>query len=251
MNSPASTHARDRSAIACSIGAHLCALALLAGFALPDVRPVPELLPRASLFRFTLVPRNARPRPNVERITMASPLVSSPPAKPPTAGPPASHPPAARSVRASVAGVHGPRTLPSPSAAPETPVTLALVAPPVPSAVSTATPAPVPTSTVSPAAATASTPAPLAAADGGLFGKNYGAIPNPPSALAAIRAKIVGHFHIRIHVDETGHAIEVRFLTPLADTAVADDVRAKLLALNYVPADCNGLPCSDDLDVKY
>jgi hypothetical protein len=103
---------------------------------------------------------------------------------------------------------------------------------PVPTAAPTATPQP---------------PAPVG--EDGLFGSNYQPVPQPPNALAAIIARITGRFHIRVKVDENGRAMDVRFLTPIADATLANDVRARLLAMTYVPALCSGLKCAGDLDI--
>ncbi|GAC1543156.1 MAG: hypothetical protein NVS2B17_22560 [Candidatus Velthaea sp.] len=254
MNSPASTSARDRSAIACSIAVHICAFILIADVVRPVLKPPPELLSRAGIFTVTLVPRPVRTRPRVKPRTVAIPIPLARPAMPHLARAAAPAPAVARAmafaraatlVRVSApANVRAEATNPVyqeiPEAAP--PGHLVLAATPAP--------APTPLETASPASApTAAPTAGVLAANGGLFGKNYRAIPNPPTALAALRAKIAGHFHIRVHVDEAGHAIDVRFLTPMADAAAAEDIRSRLLAMNFIPADCNGLPCSDDLDI--
>ncbi len=56
---------------------------------------------------------------------------------------------------------------------------------------------------------------------------------------------------IRIDVDETGHATEVRFVGPVSDPGLEQDIRLTLLALHYVPADCNGLHCDGTLEIAY
>jgi hypothetical protein len=118
-----------------------------------------------------------------------------------------------------------------------------------------ATPAP-PTSTPSTPAPAIPTPSPIPtrateAAFGGLFSQNYPPALATRDVLDVIRSRIGRHFHIRIAVDESGHATDVRFLAPIADESLTDGLRAKLLALDYVPADCNGLHCEGILELVY
>ncbi len=72
-----------------------------------------------------------------------------------------------------------------------------------------------------------------------------------PSALAEIRALLGGPARIRVNVDETGQATVVEFVVPVSDPQIERAVRAKLLALHYVPADCNGLHCEGTLELKF
>jgi hypothetical protein len=43
----------------------------------------------------------------------------------------------------------------------------------------------------------------------------------------------------------------VQFIRPIADPAIEQDIRSRLLALHYVPADCNGLHCEGTLEISY
>jgi hypothetical protein len=56
--------------------------------------------------------------------------------------------------------------------------------------------------------------------------------------------------HARILVDERGHATAVTFLAALADTESTEELRQKLLALIYVPAECDGLACAGTFDAR-
>jgi hypothetical protein len=56
---------------------------------------------------------------------------------------------------------------------------------------------------------------------------------------------------IRVEVDETGHATAIQFSGPPADGPAIQEVRAELLGLTYVPADCNGLHCAGSLQIAY
>jgi hypothetical protein len=111
--------------------------------------------------------------------------------------------------------------------------------------VATATPSPTPT--ISPFAA----PSPAGQNFGGLFSQNYPPALAAASDLAEIHARLSGPVHIRVDIDETGHATEVRFMGTLADSALEQDIRSALLALHYVPADCNGLHCEGTLEIRY
>jgi outer membrane biosynthesis protein TonB len=83
----------------------------------------------------------------------------------------------------------------------------------------------------------------------GLFSQNYAPAFAQPGEIGALRASISGHARVRIDVDENGHATDVRFTPAIGDSALAEELRTKLLSLRYVPADCNGLPCDGILDV--
>jgi hypothetical protein len=131
-------------------------------------------------------------------------------------------------TRATLAMIAAPTPTPMPTAAPETP------SPPAPTPVITATPAAV-----------------AQANFGGLFSQNYPPALAAPTDLAAIRSHLAGPVRIRIDVDETGRATSVRFERPVADEALADAVRSQLLALRYVPADCNGLHCEGSMEIIY
>jgi hypothetical protein len=117
--------------------------------------------------------------------------------------------------------------------------------------------APVTAAVVHPATAATAAPAAAAAANGptavaggggggdpGLFSATYPPVPQQTSALEAIRASLPARMRLRITVDENGRAAVVDWLTPPPDAALAGAVRAKLMALPYIPAECDGLPCT-------
>lgn len=138
----------------------------------------------------------------------------------------------------------------SPAAAAPRIISLAIVTPeptatPRPAAtVAAATPLPTPAATP--------TDAPTVGANfGGLFSQNYPPAIAAPADLATIRSHIGGPLHIRVDVDETGHATDVRFIRPPGDEALAMQIRSELLAMHYVPADCNGLHCDGTLEINY
>ena len=68
------------------------------------------------------------------------------------------------------------------------------------------------------------------------------------SALAELRAKyrVTG---ITIKVDENGHAVRV-MLPANVPADARDEIVARLTALHYVPAECNGLRCAGSLIVN-
>ncbi len=255
MNSSRVFPARIRAAIALSIAFHLCALALLATLPRGAVEPTNSLIDRAPVFAITTVRRRPRqPAPAklpVVRVTRPETVAVASPAP-------------LRAVRAIVrqrepaapAAVKIARRAPRvahPQAAPVhakiAAAGIALLAPPTPEA---ATPTPTPTPAparpaVSPtAAATAAAPNSF----GGLFSQNYPPALPATSILDTIRTRLGGHGRIRIDVDETGHATAVHF-SDAGDAAAADDIRAQLLALSYVPADCSGLHCDGTLEISY
>jgi hypothetical protein len=78
----------------------------------------------------------------------------------------------------------------------------------------------------------------------GLFSASYPPAPAQRGALDAIRATLPTRARVRITVDENGRAAVVDWLTPPPDAALADTIRAKLMALAYIPAECDGLPCT-------
>jgi hypothetical protein len=105
----------------------------------------------------------------------------------------------------------------------------------------------VPSNSPPPAPQTA-TPIPANAANyGGLFSQDYPPALVAPDELTPIRAQLPGHVRVRIEIDEAGHATDVVFSGDLTDTELAERVRSQLLALRYVPADCNGLHCDGTL----
>jgi len=115
-----------------------------------------------------------------------------------------------------------------------------------------------PTAAASPAAVAAAEAVPVAAktpggsgggggdksSNPGLFSATYPPAAAQTGALDAIRAALPARTRVRITVDENGRAAIVDWLTPPPDPTLADAIRARLMALPYIPAECDGLPCT-------
>jgi hypothetical protein len=259
---------RVRLAIALSIAAHVCALWILAvllgeqrdlGSAASADDPIANVT--------TIVHREAAPPPARRHVAPRA-VVNARSSSPPRAVPK----PNAPRVRRSVAGpTAAARVNSATRAAPDRPAAtsadafphVALVAvaavvatpapPPAPSAPPSPTPNPVVSPTPIPTVSPTPTPAPSAAGNfGGLFSQNYPPAFAAPADLAALRSQLPKHVRIRVDVDETGRATDVRFVAPQpTDETLAQAIRAALLALRYVPADCNGLHCEGTLEINY
>jgi len=94
-------------------------------------------------------------------------------------------------------------------------------------------------------------PSPVAARgdDGiGNFGETYPASVEP-SLRATLFAGISGIF-VRITVDESGRATSIEFVRAPADTSQREELRTRLLAAHFIPANCNGLRCSGTVELK-
>jgi hypothetical protein len=249
--------ARLRLAIVISIAAHACALWLLA-VTLDDAFIAPSSDADNGAARFiTTIEHRLRSAPVVGRHIRAL----RPPRTPAhvverlaaVSPPPPRRPPKATGVfRGAISRNAGPPgRRPTVAQRP----TLALVEPtepptPVPTAEPTAKEVPV-TATASPTPqATRSPAAVVAASFGGLFSADYPPALAAQSDVAEIRALLHAPARIRIDVDETGQATGVRFVVPLSDPQIEQTVRDKLLALHYVPADCNGLHCEGTLELR-
>jgi hypothetical protein len=263
MNATDEPPARIRIAIALSIAAHLCALWLLA-VVLDDRLPSlsSEIDSDATAFLTTIEYRDRRSHSAARyRRAQTRPLASVQPRQAAKAAPtPAARPSARATAFGPAISTAGRQRLPRDrrvSFGPKTSAprpTLALAAPtptPTPTlalptavpAIAPATPSPIPSATPPP-------PAVVAANFGGLFSQNYPpAI--APSDLSEIRALLDGPAHIRVNVDETGQATDVQFVGPVADPQIEQEVRGKLLAFHYVPADCNGLHCEGTLKIEF
>jgi hypothetical protein len=259
MNASDARPARMRLAIALSIAAHLCALWLVA--ALLDDRFIPlsnETDNGATSFITTIEHRiraTAASGRHVRaaRLTrkpaalVARPLSALPPTPIPNAAPRLSGPMklAAPPRTAASSGGIANRTLSSRHrVVPQQPTSLPTAAPTAKPALAAASRTPVAEPTRSPAAV-------VPASFGGLFSADYPPALAAPSDVTVIHALLNGPARIRIDVDETGQATEVRFLIPVADPQIERAVREKLLALHYVPADCNGLHCEGTLELRF
>ena len=124
-----------------------------------------------------------------------------------------------------------------------TPTRLAVVTP-----VTAAEPAAKPVATAAPAPPA---PSPVAAQreDGiGNFGETYPASVEP-SLRATLFAGISG-IVVRITVDEGGHATSIEFVRAPVDAAQREELRTRLLAARFIPANCNGLRCMGTVELK-
>ena len=102
--------------------------------------------------------------------------------------------------------------------------------------------------TTAPAARVPS-PAPAQHDDGiGNFGETY-----PASVEPALRATLfagVSGIVVRITVDESGHATSIEFVRPPPDATQREELRTRLLAARFIPANCNGLRCMGTVELK-
>jgi hypothetical protein len=97
------------------------------------------------------------------------------------------------------------------------------------------------------------TPAPNAVAaqreDGiGNFGETYPASVDP-SLRATLFAGISG-IVVRVTVDEAGRATSIEFVRAPTDSAQREELRTRLLAAHFIPANCNGLRCTGTVELK-
>jgi hypothetical protein len=94
-------------------------------------------------------------------------------------------------------------------------------------------------------------PSPVAARgeDGiGNFGETY-----PASVEPALRATLfagISGIVVRVTVDESGRATSVEFVRAPSDTAQREELRTRLLAAHFIPANCNGLRCTGTVELK-
>ena len=94
-------------------------------------------------------------------------------------------------------------------------------------------------------------PSPVAAQrDEGIgnFGETY-APSVEPSLRAALFAGVNG-IVVRITVDESGHATSIEFVRAPADAGQREELRTRLLAAHFIPANCNGLRCSGTVELQ-
>jgi hypothetical protein len=180
---------------------------------------IPMATPRAVAVRAALLPPMPHPLANVyvvrARDTTGAPAVTR-----------ADVAPSAAPLR--IVAVNGPDAAQAPVAATEA------EAPPTP----TPTAAPTEQPTQSPT---------LAPSGPGVFGQNRRADLPSGVTTADLAAVAGGSFHVRVTVDENGRAREVVFLTTPRN---ADDLRRRLLAAHYLPAECDGLYCEGTIDLR-
>jgi TonB family protein len=104
-----------------------------------------------------------------------------------------------------------------------------------------------------PPPATSATAAPVTVAEAhedgiGNFSENYPAQVDP-QARGSLFVGVAGSVVLRVDVDETGRVTAIAFIRAPADPALKDALRTRLLATRFIPAACNGLRCSDTIEL--
>jgi hypothetical protein len=238
MVNGARTPRRNRTAIACSIALHCCALAAL-----------------ATLGRLTLAP--AEPD---ERAVIASLIQVERRAPPPLAAVASQrNAPVAAAVRAA------PRITVTHASASSTTATVVraesrYVAPPKHAGVTSGVRAPaaapvvVAAAVAAPAAAAPNAPPSPAVVEArddaiGNFGENYPAKVDP-QARGTLFAGVGEGVVIRLEIDENGHVTALEFVRAPADPALKETLRSRLLATRFIPAACNGMRCADTVELR-
>ena len=64
-----------------------------------------------------------------------------------------------------------------------------------------------------------------------------------------LRAKYHFGAAITVDVDQNGRAVKIDF-PPAVPDDVREEIEKRLIALHYIPAECNGLRCAAPLSVK-
>jgi hypothetical protein len=237
MVTGARTPRRNRTAIACSIALHCCALAVL-----------------ASLGRLTLAPDAPDERTVIASLIQVehratAPVIGLAPVHRVAAAPAqrvaprlhVAHASAAATtetvVRAERRYAPAPRRIAGSDSAhaPDTAPIVAAVAAPVAQA---SAPNPPPS------------PAVVAARDDaiGNFGENYPAKVDP-QARGALFAGVGEGVVIRLEIDENGHVTALEFVRAPDDPGLKETLRSRLLATRFIPANCNGMRCSDTVEL--
>jgi hypothetical protein len=242
------TPQRDRTAIGISIALHCCALAVLAmlpGLSVSTAEPDE----RALLVGQIRIEHRPPPRVAVVRRAPAAPA----PVPPMQAARPVIHTLIAtgHAARAMVVETEARAAyVPQTAAAPKTQPVVRYDATRI-AAVATQRTADSAAQTAATSAPASPGPSPVAARgeDGvGNFGETYPASVEP-SLRATLFAGISG-IVVRITVDEVGHATSIEFVRAPADTAQREELRTRLLAAHFIPANCNGLRCSGTVELK-
>jgi len=234
---------RDRTAVACSIAIHCCVLAALA--TLPRLPVNVDVADERTLLASTI---------RIERRA---------PARPPSAvHAVAAAPPVAVSAEVPILHVaqttaHAQRALFVPSEhryearAVRTAWVRAVLPPSV--VATRAAPAVQPAAEPAPQPASSATTAPVAVAEAheagiGNFSENYPAQVDP-QARGSLFVGIAGSVVLRVDVDESGRVTGITFIRAPVDPALKDELRTRLLATRFIPAACNGLRCSDTIEL--
>jgi hypothetical protein len=241
------TPQRDRTAIGISIALHCCVLALLA--TIPGATfPATDPDERALLVGQIRIEHRPPPKIAVPRRAPAAPAAAQQQAARPVIHVLIATGRASRAmvVATEARAAYVPQSAPAPKERPvvnEASTRIAAVA----------TQPNTQTASQSTANAPPASPAPSPVAargeDGiGNFGETYPASVEP-SLRATLFAGISGIF-VRITVDEGGHATSIEFVRAPADTAQREELRTRLLATHFIPANCNGLRCTGTVELK-
>jgi len=266
MNASDEPPARFRLAIVLSIAVHACGLWLLAVLLDDRFIALSSDMDSGTASFITTIEHRLRNEPTNPRRKRVSPPAPAAqpvgPLRPPSPVPPAARltsaatllPPATATVaahplvrpsgRPGHARARPTLALVEPTEAPTVVPTALPTTPPRAKPILAVTPSPLPRATRSPAAV-------VAASFGGLFSADYPPALATPSDAAEVRALLGGPARIRVDIDETGQATDVRFVSPVPDSQIVAAVRDKLLSLHYVPADCNGLHCDGTLELRF
>lgn len=234
---------RDRTAVACSIAIHCCVLAALA--TLPRLPVSVDVADERTLLATSIRVEHRTPlrAPRAEHAVAAAPPLA---------------------VAAEVPILHVAQTTAHAERAMVVPAerryraqalrTAAVRTAPPPGEVATRTAPAVQPAVVPNTQPTASaTAAPVTVAeqheDGiGNFSENYPAQVDP-QVRGALFVGVAGSVVLRVDVDETGRVTAISFIRAPADPALKDALRTRLLAMRFIPAACNGLRCSDTIEL--
>jgi TonB family protein len=233
---------RDRTAIACSIAIHCCVLAALV--TVPRI-VFNEDVPSERTLLVSMIRIDRRPPLRAVRLH---------PAAAPRALRIADVPPlhVAKTVKAERALVVAPEVRYRPRALHMAPANTP-AAPAEQSAEAAAPDAhPLVATAATVVANAAPSLAPSAAAheDGiGNFGENYPAQVDP-QARSGLFEGVAGSVVLRVEIDETGRVTAISFIRAPADPALKEALRTRVLAARFIPAACNGLRCSDTIELR-
>lgn len=249
MITGAAVPTRDRQAIVLSFAVHLCAaIVLLSG--LPALEPrdatAVEVVPQTEFI--TIVRGAPQPRPSAVFARHAHAAVV--PARLVALGAKRYRKIATGENRAPAAHELHVERQHAPALAP----LVAATDPGVPNAAATPVAA-VNANAGTPVPAVSAAPAPVATpnrqlASMGAFGEEYTPSFDPPNLGAQIKGWFTSRFHVRVSVDENGHAIDLTWVIDVPDSALHERVAKTLMTAKYVPASCNGLPCAKTLDLQ-
>jgi TonB family protein len=232
---------RDRTAIACSIAIHCCVLVALATVVHAAVTAPEDPVVLTSMIR--LEPRPPQHATHVQRAAAASPAVRV------VAEAPVLH------VARTNARLERTTVVPSelryrPQALSKGQRTAAPPASPVDQSALAAQPGVAHADETPASAAPSAAPVVAQHEDGiGNFSENYPAQVDP-QARSGLFEGVAGSVVLRVEIDETGRVTSIAFVRAPADPALKDALRNRILATRFIPAACNGLRCSDTIELK-